>query len=121
MIADNKQMYTQYGGARPYGVAMMVAGISKGKAHLYTSDITGNFFAYRANAIGENDEQIKEELRKDFNENMSMDEGIKFIMKVFKEILGKNFEATRFDVATVNSKDSKISRISAEELKKYIK
>ncbi len=121
MIADNKQMYTQYGGARPYGVAMMVAGISKGKSHLYTSDITGNFFAYRANAIGENDEQIKEELRKDFNETMSMEDGIKFVMKIFKEILGKNFETTRFDVAIIPSKDAKISKISGEELKKYTK
>ncbi len=121
MIADNKQLYTQYGGARPYGVAMMVAGVSKNKAHLYTSDITGNFFSYRANAIGENDEQIKEELRKDFNENMTMDEGIKFVMKIFKEILAKNFEPARFDIATVSSKDGKIVRASSEDLKKYAK
>lgn len=121
MIADNKQLYTQYGGARPYGVAMMVAGVSKNKAHLYTSDITGNFFSYRANAIGENDEQIKEELRKDFNENMTMDEGVKFVMKIFKEILTKNFEPARFDIAMVSSKDGKIVRASPEDLKKYAK
>jgi proteasome alpha subunit len=121
MIADNKQMYTQYGGARPYGVAMMVAGISKGKAHLYTSDITGNFFAYRANAIGENDEQIKEELRKNFSETMSMDEGIKFVMEIFKDILDKNFEMTRFDVATISTRDAKILRFSGEDLKKFVK
>jgi proteasome alpha subunit len=59
MIADNKQMYTQYGGSRPYGVAIMIAGVSKGKNHLYTSDITGNFFAYRANSIGETDSNTK--------------------------------------------------------------
>ncbi len=121
MIADNKQLYTQYGGARPYGVAMMVAGVSKNKAHLYTSDITGNFFSYRANAIGENDEQIKEELRKDFNESMSMDEGLKFVMKIFKDILGKNFETVRFDVAMVPSKEGKIVRLNPEDLKKYVK
>src|SRR3989338_6325648 len=27
MIADKKQMFTQYGGARPFGVAIMLAGI----------------------------------------------------------------------------------------------
>ncbi len=121
MIADNKQMYTQYGGARPYGVAMMVAGVSKNKPHLYTSDITGNFFAYRANAIGENDEQIKEELRKDFSESMSMDDGVKFAMKIFKEILGKNFDVSRFDVAMIPSKDGKIIRLASEDLKKHVK
>src|SRR3989344_4797461 len=45
MIADQKQAYTQYGGSRPFGVSIMIAGVSKNKPHLYTSDITGNFFA----------------------------------------------------------------------------
>lgn len=121
MIADNKQMYTQYGGSRPYGVAIMIAGVSKGKAHLYTSDITGNFFSYRANSIGENDEQIKEELRKGVRDDMTMEEGIRFIMKIFKDVLGKNFEISRFDVGMISIKDSKLVRLSGEELRKYVK
>ncbi len=121
MIADNKQMFTQYGGARPYGVAMMIAGANKSKTHLYTSDVTGNYFAYRANAIGENDEQIKEILRKDFDDNMTIEEGLKFAFKIFREILGKNFEADRFDAAYINLGETKIKRLSSEELKKYSK
>ncbi len=121
MIADNMQMYTQYGGARPYGVAIMLGGVSKGKAHLYTSDITGNFFAYRANAIGENDEQIKEDLRKDFKDDMTMEESVKFVMKIFKEILGKNFEVSRFDVGMISNKDGQLVRLHGDELKKFVK
>ncbi|MEK6924661.1 MAG: archaeal proteasome endopeptidase complex subunit alpha [Nanoarchaeota archaeon] len=121
MIADNKQAYTQYGGSRPYGVAIMIAGVSKGRGHLYTSDITGNFFAYKANSIGENDEQVKEELRKGVNENMTMDEAIKFTMKIFKDLLGKNFELARFDVGMISMKDAKLVRLHGEELRKYIK
>ena len=121
MIADNKQMFTQYGGARPYGVAIMLGGISKGKAHLYTSDITGNFFAYKANAIGENDEQIKEELRKDFDRNMTIEEGLKFVMKIFKNILGKNFDIERFDVGYITIKDEKLVRLQGDSLKKFAK
>ena len=121
MIADNKQAYTQYGGSRPYGVSIMIAGVSKNKPHLYTSDITGNFFAYRANSIGENDEQIKEELRKGFRDDMTMDEGVKFIIKIFKEILGKNFEVSRFDVGMISLKEGKLVRVHGEELKRYIK
>ncbi len=121
MIADNMQMFTQYGGARPYGVAIMLGGVSKGKSHLYTSDITGNFFSYRANAIGENDEQIKEELRKDFRDDMTMDEGLRFVMKIFKDILGKNFEVARFDAGMIYNKDGKLVRLHGEDLKKYVK
>jgi proteasome alpha subunit len=87
MIADKMQVYTQYGGARPFGVAILLAGISKKKGYLYTTDATGNFFAYKANTIGENDEKIKEMLRKDYREDMSIDEGIKFVLKIFTGII----------------------------------
>ncbi len=121
MIADRKQMFTQYGGARPYGVAVLIAGVSKGKPHLYTSDVTGNFFAYKANAIGENDEKIKEILRKDYREDMTVEEGIKFGLKIFKDIFDKNFEVQRFEAGYVKSGEGKLVRMQGDDLKKYIK
>ena len=121
MIADRKQAFTQYGGARPYGVSIMLGGINKSKSHLYASDVTGNFFTYKANAIGENDERIKEMLRSDYKENVSIDEGIKFCMKIFKEVLGKNFETSRFEVGYILNSDEQIVRLEGEELKKFAK
>jgi proteasome alpha subunit len=121
MIADKKQLFTQYGGARPFGVAVLLAGINKGKTHLYTSDVTGNYFAYKANAIGEYDEKIKEVLRRDFKESMSVEQGISFCLKIFKSILDKNFDLERFDVAYVKLNEEKLVRVSSEELKKFFK
>ncbi len=121
MIADRKQMSTQYGGLRPYGVAILLGGVNKGKAHLYTTDVTGNYTAYKANAIGENDEKIKEILRKDYKEGMNIDEGIKFTMKIFKELLEKNFDLNRFEVVYVKIEDSKLVRLQGDELKKFSK
>jgi len=120
-IADKKQLFTQYGGARPFGVAVMLAGVNKGANHLYTSDVTGNFSAYRANSIGENDEKIKEILRKDFKEEMDVEEGIRFALKIFKEIFGKNFDLERFDVGYVRLENEKLVRVLGDELKKYVK
>jgi len=121
MIADRKQMFTQYGGARPYAAAMILGGVSKGKSHLYSSDVYGNYFAYKANAIGENDEIIKEILRRDYKEEMTIDEGIKFCLKIFKEILEKNFELGRFEVGYIKTSEEKLKRIAGDELKKYVK
>lgn len=121
MIADKKQMFTQYGGARPFGVAILLGGANKEKSYLYTSDVTGNFFAYKANAIGENDEKIKEILRKDFDESMAIDEGIKFALKIFKDLLEKNFDLQRFDVGYVKTKDEKLVRLHGDDLKKFVK
>lgn len=121
MIADKKQLFTQYGGARPFGVAILLGGINKGKAHLYTSDVTGNFYAYKANAIGENDEKIKEILRKDYDEKMNIEDGIKFALKIFKEMFAKNFDLERFDVGYIKFGEEKLVRLHGDDLKKFVK
>lgn len=121
MIADKKQMFTQYGGARPFGVAILLGGVNKGEVHLYTSDVTGNFYSYKANAIGENDEKIKEILRRDYSEDLTIEEGVKFMLKIFKDILEKNFDLNRFDAGYIKTKDQKLIRLHGEELKKFTK
>jgi len=120
-IANTKQQFTQYGGARPFGVSLMIAGISGSKPRLFTTDITGNYLSYKATAIGENDEKIKEELRKNIDKDMDIEEGVKLALKIFKEILGKNFSIERFDGAYIKNQEEKIIRLNGEQLKKYIR
>jgi proteasome alpha subunit len=121
-IANLKQMSTQYGGLRPFGISMMIAGINLDNSKkLYVSDVTGNYFAYNATAIGENDERLKEELRKEYKENIMIEQGIKLALLIFKKVLGKNFNLDRFDVAYIRVKDKKIEKKYGDMLKKYIK
>ena len=47
-------------------VAAIVAGKQGNETKLYTSDITGNYYEYNSIAIGENDDKIKEILRKNY-------------------------------------------------------
>jgi len=95
-IADVKQQFTQYGGARPFGVSMMFAGYN-GKPVLYTTDITGNYLRFKANAIGENDEKIRKLLGERYREGLSSDEGLKLALDVFREVQGEEFDIERFD------------------------
>ena len=120
-IANLKQQFTQYGGARPFGVAVMVAGVSGGKGRLFASDVTGNYSEYHAMAIGENDEKVKEELRKEYKEDILIEDGIKLSLKIMKDILGKAFDASRFDIGYIMIKEGKLKRLQGESLKKYIK
>lgn len=119
-IANIMQTFTQYPGARPFGVSIMIAGINA-EPRLFVSEVTGNYTAYKATAIGENDERIKEELRKQYKEDITIEEGIKLSLKIFRQILGKNFNVERFDVGFVNKDNKKLKRISGDKLKKYLK
>jgi len=120
-IANTKQMFTQYGGVRPYGVSVMVAGLNEIKPELFVSDVTGNYYSYIASAIGENDDKIKDELRKEFKVDMEIKEGIKIALNIFKKIQDKEFDIDRMEAAVITVKSAKIERLKGEDLKKHIK
>jgi len=119
-ISDVKQQFTQHPGVRPFGVAIMIAGVDN-KNRLYVSDITGNYFEYFASAIGEDDEKIKEKLRKVYKKEMKVEEAIKVCLQIFQEIKGKNFNIDSFDAAYILKSENKFQRINGEKLKRYIK
>jgi len=116
-----KQQFTQYGGARPFGVSLMIAGIRSKKPELYTSDITGNYFSYHANAIGENDEKIREKLRENYKPELNIKKGVKLALEIFKEVQGKNFELERFELVYVKNDEGQLQRVNEAELKEFVK
>ena len=59
-VANMKQAYTQFGGARPFGVSILFAGVDDNGPSLYVTDVTGIYFQYKATAIGEAEVQLKE-------------------------------------------------------------
>ena len=121
-LADIKQNFTQYGGARPFGIALLMAGVDKdSKTNLYITDVTGNYFGFKATAIGENDEKIKEILRKEYKESINIEEGLKLSLNILKRIMGKNFDLLRLEAAYISTKDQKFNRLIGNELKKYSK
>jgi proteasome alpha subunit len=119
-IANTMQQFTQYGGARPYGVSLMVAGLNDGVPELYTSDVTGNYFSYHTNAIGENDEKIKNKLREKYKESFDLKKGINLALTIFEEINENKFDVERFELLYLK-KDGTITRVDGMKIKEFVK
>ena len=120
-ISNVKQQFTQYGGARPFAVSMMVAGINGKKTELFTSDVSGNYFSYKTNAIGENDEKIRERLREKYKESLNISKGVKLVIDILKEIKGDKFELNKFELVYIKTEDIKIKRLEGEKIKEFVK
>jgi proteasome alpha subunit len=71
-ICDTKQMYTQYGGARPFGVALIFAGVDEEGPQLYTSDPSGSFWGWKATAIGKNADEVKDFFKGEYKPKMNL-------------------------------------------------
>jgi len=118
-ICDIKQAFTQYGGARPFGVSMLLGGINGTGPELYLTDPTGIFFEYKATAIGEGESEVKTIFEKNYKDNMGMEDGLKLAFSAIKKVLGKEFKLDRFDVAFIPTSNQKFIKVDRALLAKY--
>lgn len=115
-ISGMKQQFTQYGGARPFGVSIIIAGIQNEEGRIYTSDITGNYFEYYANSIGEKDSLIKDKLREKYKKDSTIRQGVKLAIDIFKEIKGDSFDISKFELAYIENKEQRIKRLESKRI-----
>ncbi len=116
-ICDVKQAFTQYGGARPYGVSILFAGVED-NPKLFLTDPTGIYFEYKATAIGEAEVEIKDILVKHYKETITIEDGLKLAVKALRKVLGKDFEVDRIDGAYITTKDKIFTKVSKDKIAK---
>jgi proteasome alpha subunit len=115
-LADLKQLCTQSGGLRPFGVSVLVAGVDVEGVKLYQTDPTGIFFAYNATVIGEGEQEVEEILHKEYKKTLTIKDGMKLAMKALKQVIGKDMNSDRIDCAFISSADKSFTRVTNKEL-----
>ena len=118
--ADQMQQYTQYGGVRPYGVAMIFAGIDSIGPRLFDCDPAGTINEYKAVAIGALRDQVTAYLEKEYSEEISETEAVKMAIKSLKSASEENGEFRSPEVATIVD-GGKFRLYSKEEVEKLSK
>ncbi|MBN2458847.1 archaeal proteasome endopeptidase complex subunit alpha [Candidatus Woesearchaeota archaeon] len=119
-ICDLKQICTQSGGLRPFGVSLLIAGIDDGNKKLFETDPTGIFYQYKASVIGEGEPEIEEILHKDYKETLTIEEGLKLCIKALKKVLNESFDPDRIDAAYIDEKDKVMVKVSRDKIKKLM-
>ena len=119
-LCNIKQNFTQYGGARPFGVSLLVAGVNAGP-RLFLTDPTGIYWEYKATAIGEAEDELKEILVKEYKETMTVDEGVKLGVSALKRVLGKEYNIERLDGGIIRSSDKKFHKLTKDYIRKCTK
>ncbi|MFW9907189.1 MAG: archaeal proteasome endopeptidase complex subunit alpha [Candidatus Thorarchaeota archaeon] len=71
-ICDTKQMHTQYGGVRPFGVSLLLAGIDDNGVQLYTTDPSGSFWGWKAAAIGKDSDAVRDFFADNYSPNLDL-------------------------------------------------
>ena len=108
-VCDLKQLCTQSGGLRPFGVSVMFAGVDETGPKLFVTEPSGIYFRYKAAVMGENEDEINEELQKQYKDTLTINEGLKMAVNILKQVGGNTFKIDNLDVAIVRSENCKVN------------
>jgi proteasome alpha subunit len=119
-ICDFKQNYTQYGGVRPFGTALLIAGVDDKGVHLYETDPSGAMMSYKAGSIGSGRSVVMEIFEEKYKPNISMDDAIKLGLDALMSATedgGLNTLAVEIGVV---KKDSAFQKMDPAKVSKYM-
>jgi len=119
-ITDHIQEYTQTGGARPFGVALLVGGIDDGEPKLFETDPSGTDYEWQAAAIGGDRDVIQGYLEDNYHEELDVDGGIELAVRALSEPEDEVVAAEDVDVATITTDDEAFSSVSVDRLESII-
>lgn len=119
-ICDFKQNYTQYGGVRPFGTALLVAGVDEQGEHLFETDPSGALVSYKAGSIGAGRNAVMEVFEEEFKESMEMEVaillGLKALLKATDE---EKLNPKAVEIGVVR-KDENFRQLDMAEVESYI-
>ena len=118
-LADQAHQYTQYSGVRPFGVALIVAGIDKKGTRIFVTDPSGTYVSYSAVAIGGTSDDVTNFLEKNYRKDMSMDDAISLAISAINL---KNDKSSTEDIkmSKIMLSTQIIEKIPSDVLKKYV-
>jgi proteasome alpha subunit len=120
-IGDVKQLYTQHAGVRPFGVSIIFGGVDKTGNRLFATDPSGSYRGYKAVTLGLGREVVEEILKKEYREDLKLNELIRLVTKCLLKALEKREETPRLKIAVIPTQTKKIKKLTDEEIKKYMK
>jgi len=93
--------------ARPFGVALLVAGWDHKGPVLYHTDPSGTFTRFDAKAIGAGSEGAQTALQEQFHKNLTLVEAETMAITILKQVMEENLDATNVEVASVRMPPAK--------------
>ena len=117
-IADQCQQYTQYAGARPIGVALIIGGIDKNGNSLFLTDPSGTYVPYNAIAIGADSDKVTEFLKKNYKEEMNLDESKELAIASINITNDDSKDIEHIKISQIKSDTKQFEVINKNEIEK---
>ncbi|KAI8086390.1 nucleophile aminohydrolase [Halteromyces radiatus] len=92
--------------SRPFGVALLIAGVDEKGPQLFHADPSGTFMKYQAKAIGSGSEGAQTELQKEYHKSITLEEAETLSLTVLKSVMEEKLNKSNVQLASVTVKDN---------------
>ncbi|MFW6017251.1 MAG: archaeal proteasome endopeptidase complex subunit alpha [Halapricum sp.] len=119
-VTDHIQEYTQTGGARPFGVALLVGGVENGEPRLFETDPSGTPYEWQATTIGGGREDIQSYLEDNYEDDLSLEEGIGLALEALAEESDDGLTASGIEMTVIETDTEQVRPVEEEPIAEHI-
>ena len=119
-LCDMLQMYTQNGGVRPFGSALIIGGVYDGICKLFETDPSGALIEYKATAIGSGRSAAMDIFEDQYKDDMNLNDAIKLALTAINEATEHETTANNVEIAVIKCDEEVYTKLSQEEVQTFI-
>lgn len=119
-IGDLEQMYTQSGGVRPFGISLIIGGVSDDECRIYETDPSGALVEYKATAIGFGRDKALDLFEDKYEDNLSLDDAIDLAIEgIFVATDGKIADDS-VEISIIDKETAKYRKLEEDKIQSYV-
>jgi proteasome alpha subunit len=119
-ICDFKQQYTQYGGVRPFGTALLIIGAEEDRTRLFETDPSGALLEYKATGIGAGRSAVMEVFEEKYREDIKMDDAVLLGLEALYKASEGKVEAATTEIGIIRLDDKTFYKLNEKEVGDYV-
>jgi proteasome alpha subunit len=119
-LCDHMQTLTQYGGIRPYGTALLIAGVSDGECRLFETDPSGTLLEYKATGIGIGRPAAMKVFEEEYNTEMEIKDVILLGLKALHSATEGKFDVDTVEIGVIVKDKAVFRKMTKEEVAAFV-
>jgi proteasome alpha subunit len=119
-LCDHMQTLTQYGGIRPYGTALLIAGVSDGECRLFETDPSGTLLEYKATGIGIGRPAAMKVFEEEYNPESEIKDVILLGLKALHSATEGKFDVDTVEIGVIGCQNPVFRKMSKEEVASFV-
>jgi len=118
-LADQAHQFTQYGGVRPNGVSMIIAGIDQKCESIYVTDPSGTYVQFSAIAIGAGSDEVNAFLEKHYKDDLSLEDAAALAIAAINLKADAKDGINNIKMAKITTESKTFEKVSESDLQNY--